>query len=495
MRTWWPRSADRDRPHPLEAAIRWLDKQAVNCGLPGRPGGPPCPGATAALLPTLLEFGQLELVHRLSAWLIASQRGDGSFPSGGANRASLFNTAQALGALIGLATAKVALDHQPAVRAAQYLASKLESEPEALPLSDCGARRLRTAIEVTCLPPLLAAARHFGSSCWRQTVDRITARAGCAVDWHAWTGSNRLLAHAVDAWIALGYLQLARDSLRWPSAAQRPDGAVPAERRGKWGDTVLLAHLAALWYQLGERDRADRALAFLHGQQLASGGWPDRWGRRNNVSDSAWALKHYLDAALLQVATAFACPPAGLPQTIDSGDGRFVAVHHWFGCLAQTAKVADIGCGPGRFLRKLSDRFPTARLVGIDPSPAMLQQLPPEIEVRHGSLLRVPARDGEFEGVFAVESLEHSLLPERAVSELCRVVRPGGRILIIDKHLGRQPLSLHAPWERWFLPETVATWLAPHCSNVRVRPIAHGPDSQETGLFLAWEATRLVGSL
>ena len=32
-----------------------------------------------------------------------------------------------------------------------------------------------------------------------------------------------------------------------------------------------------------------------------------------------------------------------------------------------------------------------------------------------------------------MESLEHALLPEQAVAELCRVVRPGGSVLVIDK--------------------------------------------------------------
>ena len=86
----------------------------------------------------------------------------------------------------------------------------------------------------------------------------------------------------------------------------------------------------------------------------------------------------------------------------------------------------------------------------------MLAGLPPDATACRGSLLQIPLPDGSFDGAFAVESLEHALLPERAVAELCRIVRPGGRVLVIDKHRARQPLSHHDPWERWFTPEELA---------------------------------------
>ena len=77
-----------------------------------------------------------------------------------------------------------------------------------------------------------------------------------------------------------------------------------------------------------------------------------------------------------------------------------------------------------------------------------------------------------------------------AVAELCRIVRPGGRVLIIDKHAAQQPLSLHQPWERWFQFEEIAGWLAPYCCDIDIRPISHGPGGKADGLFFAWEATR-----
>jgi malonyl-CoA O-methyltransferase len=178
-----------------------------------------------------------------------------------------------------------------------------------------------------------------------------------------------------------------------------------------------------------------------------------------------------------------------LPVTIDPFDGRLQAARRWLAGLAPIAKVADVGCGPGRFVRQLALEFPGVRFVGVDPSRRWLSRLPDEIEPRLGSLLAIPAADGEFDGVLAVESLEHALLPEHAVSEICRVVRRGGSVLVIDKHRARQPLSRHEPWEQWCEPREVVQWLSLACDDVYCEPVSHGRRPPARPLFLAWSGT------
>jgi malonyl-CoA O-methyltransferase len=305
-----------------------------------------------------------------------------------------------------------------------------------------------------------------------------------------WTGLSPAFISTVEALVELGDVDLVRQALRVPAALQRRDGSVPAGPAAKWVSSACLASLAAVWFRLGDRGRADLAMNCLGRRQLSSGALVGSWGRGacdHPRGEAAWATVKFLDAAQLQVQTAFESCGSALPSTIDPNDGRMRVALDWLASLGSDAKVADVGCGSGRFLRQFAAEFPRARFIGIDPSQRLLAQLPANVEPRSGGLLRIPAADGEFDGVLAVESLEHALLPEHAVRELCRAVRPGGSVLIIDKHHARQPLSRHEPWERWFEPDEVAAWLRRTCDEVRAAPVTHGsPPATSRPLFLAW---------
>ena len=70
------------------------------------------------------------------------------------------------------------------------------------------------------------------------------------------------------------------------------------------------------------------------------------------------------------------------------------------------------------------------------------------------------------------------------------IVRPGGRVLIIDKNRSHQPLSDCEPWERWFAPAEVSGWLEQHCRDVKCVAVPHARHREPTGLFLCWTGTK-----
>ena len=78
--------------------------------------------------------------------------------------------------------------------------------------------------------------------------------------------------------------------------------------------------------------------------------------------------------------------------------------------------------------------------------------VPAGIHTRAGSMTELPFADSTFDAVYATESLEHAVEIERAVDEMCRVLKPGGKLVIIDKnaeHWGR----LETPaWEKLVRP-------------------------------------------
>ncbi|MFN0169932.1 MAG: class I SAM-dependent methyltransferase [Bryobacteraceae bacterium] len=156
--------------------------------------------------------------------------------------------------------------------------------------------------------------------------------------------------------------------------------------------------------------------------------------------------------------------------------------------MAGAGRVLDVGCGKGRFARIVQERNPQAEVWGLDISGEMLRHVPAPIRTRQGSMTALPFPDAWFDGVYATESLEHAVEIDRAVAEICRVVRPGGRIVIIDKnaeHFGK----LKTPeWEKWFRREELERLLRRHCRQVSSQFISYWEDVEPDGMFVAWLA-------
>jgi ubiquinone/menaquinone biosynthesis C-methylase UbiE len=161
----------------------------------------------------------------------------------------------------------------------------------------------------------------------------------------------------------------------------------------------------------------------------------------------------------------------------------------FFGDVGE-ARVLDVGCGKGRFARVLQEHNPQASIAALDLAEAMLRFVPSGVAPCCGSMTELPFRDESFDAAYATESLEHAVDIERAVAEICRVVRPGGRIVIIDKnaeHWGR----LKTPaWEKWFKRSELEALLRKHCREVSSDFISYWEDVPPDGLFLAWKAIR-----
>jgi ubiquinone/menaquinone biosynthesis C-methylase UbiE len=177
------------------------------------------------------------------------------------------------------------------------------------------------------------------------------------------------------------------------------------------------------------------------------------------------------------------------PSTIDPRIRHVQVLLRFFAPIADS-RLLDAGCGKGRYARVLLEQNPAARLTGIDISEKMLVCVPSGIAKVSGIMTELPFPDGSFDGVYATESLEHAVDIKRAIDEMCRVLRPGGKLAIIDKnaeHWGR----LKTPsWERWFGRRELEKLLARHCRSVRSEPISYWDDVAPDGLFLSWFAEK-----
>ena len=103
--------------------------------------------------------------------------------------------------------------------------------------------------------------------------------------------------------------------------------------------------------------------------------------------------------------------------------------------------VLDVGSGPGYLAREIAQRVgPRGVVHGIDPSESMLAtaarlstgERPAAVRFAVGDALALPFPDGSFDAVTATQVYEYVVDMPAALAEARRVLRPGGRLLILD---------------------------------------------------------------
>jgi SAM-dependent methyltransferase len=143
--------------------------------------------------------------------------------------------------------------------------------------------------------------------------------------------------------------------------------------------------------------------------------------------------------------------------------------------LPDRGRVLEVGCGGGRFLRALTEVRPELQLVGCDVSRSALGQLAraaPGIETRVVAGEALPAADGEFDAVLALDVLEHLEDPDAMLAELARVLSPAGALHL---HVPCEGDAL-SPW-RWLPRQAGRTGLkrrlAGHVQRFRRAELLH----------------------
>ncbi len=114
--------------------------------------------------------------------------------------------------------------------------------------------------------------------------------------------------------------------------------------------------------------------------------------------------------------------------------------------------IADLGAGEGTFSQFLARR--AERVIAVDNSEKMVsygadlarRHGVTNLEYRCGDLERLPIEEAAVDLAFFSQSLHHAQHPERAVAEAHRILRPGGRIVVLDlvKHNVEEARELYA---------------------------------------------------
>jgi ArsR family transcriptional regulator len=141
--------------------------------------------------------------------------------------------------------------------------------------------------------------------------------------------------------------------------------------------------------------------------------------------------------------------------------------------------LLDIGTGTGRMLEIFAPRV--ERAVGIDLSREMLAVARANLEragqrhvsVRRGDMYQLPVAGGSFDAVIVHQVLHYAERPGAAVAEAARVLRPGGRLVIVDfaPHALEFLRQEHAHRRLGFADEEVIGWC--RAAGLEAAPVRH----------------------
>jgi 2-polyprenyl-6-hydroxyphenyl methylase/3-demethylubiquinone-9 3-methyltransferase len=136
-------------------------------------------------------------------------------------------------------------------------------------------------------------------------------------------------------------------------------------------------------------------------------------------------------------------------------------------------RVLDVGCGGGLLPNALVPLLPSAtEITGVDLSAGSLEvarRHDPSGRIRYlkADALHLPFKDGEFDTVFCMDFLEHVEDPAAVITEISRVLKPGGTVFLHT--FNRNPVSwlIAIRGVEWFVKNVPP---AMHLYRLFVRP-------------------------
>lgn len=153
--------------------------------------------------------------------------------------------------------------------------------------------------------------------------------------------------------------------------------------------------------------------------------------------------------------------------------------------LQPTDHVLEVGFGPGLGVQQAAAIVSAGRVAGVDPSEAMLKMASKRnaagiaagrVHLEKGELAALPYASDSFDKAFAVQVIYFLANPVADLTELCRVMKPGGRVALFmeaQEKLARSGALLDGIYTL-YTPEEVVRFL------------------EEAGFARAWFETRAL---
>jgi ArsR family transcriptional regulator len=162
------------------------------------------------------------------------------------------------------------------------------------------------------------------------------------------------------------------------------------------------------------------------------------------------------------------------------------------GLIDPALVVGDLGCGTGQLTETIAPHV--TRVIAVDGSADMLDAArkrladAANVEIRQGDLEALPLNVGELDAAMLSLVLHYSPDPARALTEVARVLRPGGRLLVVDMLPHEREEYQQQMGHVWlgFSEKQMSRLLTgAGFDQVRIRPLPVDPDARGPALFAA----------
>lgn len=470
---------------------------------------PEYPEITGYTIPTLLRIGEIERAKRAADWLVKIQNPDGSFPDYAWKNTYVFDAGQILLGLIEIYRYSGDERYQTAAeRTAKWLIEQ-QDDNGAFVRHTYGGKPRTYHSRVGWA--LVLAGKTFEE---KEFLDAGVKNIEWAISQQQENGMFRFSGFATDkdtvlhtlAYTTRGiletglllknekYTQAAVTSIEKLAEIHFKYGILPGYFNDQWEPTSKskcitgLAQTAILFlkaYKITDDPKYLAAgidtieylekVAMVRKGKLAGAlpGSVPIWGRYQPFMYPTWAVKFYLDAKMLldevventdDVDAEYTAGRfAGLKDTflkhstLNPDDPRVKNLKDYADAFYQKV-VVDLGCGTGRYA-PLFKKFRAKKIIGIDPTGEFIafakEKYGNIAEFRIGSATKIPLENNSVDVVVAIESLQHAKDIDSALREINRVLRQGGRLIIID----RNPVSIRGLLKP--LLEKMGKWMYP----------------------------------